>query len=175
MPPLALIAVLLLVALPLLEIAILIKAGSVIGVWGVMAIIVATAVIGVNVVRHQGLGVARRAMEAMRSGQPPVEPMLDGMLLMLAGGCLIAPGLITDVIGLILLIPAVRLWAARLILRRGFGPVVRVRRFHRRGSPPSGDQPRASGSSPTIEGDYERLDERPVDRDPAAPGRKPVS
>ena len=162
MPSLALIILLLTVALPLLEIAVLIKVGATIGVWPVMAIILATAMIGFYVVRLQGYGVARRLMATMRSGEPPHEPVLEGMLLMFAGACLIAPGLITDCIGLFLLVPVLRQWTARLILTRGFPLAVRLQR--RAGPKPGARdrQTRPKGPAPTIEGDYERIDEKPV-------------
>lgn len=163
MPSLGLIILLLLVALPLLEIAILIKVGSIIGVWLTLLIIVTTFIIGTLVVRLQGLGVAKRFMASARSGEPPVEPMMEAMLLMFAGGCLIAPGLITDSIGLLLLVPVLRQFTARWILSRGFPMVVSMRqtktyqRPHAPGAPPRRSQP-----APTIEAEYERLDEKPI-------------
>jgi UPF0716 protein FxsA len=174
MPPLGLILLLLLVALPLLEIAILIKVGSILGVWPVLAIIVATFLTGIYVVRHQGVGVARRMMASARSGEPPVEPMVEGMLLFIAGGCLIAPGLITDAIGLLLLIPPLRQWAARWMLTRGLPmSVYRVRRTSRTQGPRDTSPPnRRQGPAPVIEGDYERLDERPATK-PDEPPRAP--
>jgi UPF0716 protein FxsA len=168
MPPLALILLLLLVALPLLEIAILIKVGSLIGVAGTIAIIVATALAGIAIVRLQGLGVARRGLAAIRAGEPPVEHMLDGMLLMFAGGCLIAPGLLTDVIGAILLVPPLRFLVAQLIVRRGVVGVVRTTGFRRSKAAPAQDRRPAHGPAPTIEGDYERIDERTI-----KPSQKP--
>ena len=176
MPPMALIVVLLLVALPLLELAILIKVGSIIGVWATFAIIIGSAVLGVALVRHQGFGVARRALQSVRSGQHPVGPMMEGFLLMLAGACHLAPGLITDAVGLILLIPPVRQFVAALIAKRGFPTtIVRVRRFHRQGQSaapaPTPDAP----PGPTIEGEYERLDERSIKPQAKPPGPKPSS
>jgi UPF0716 protein FxsA len=161
MPPLALILLLLLVALPLLELAILIKVGSMIGVAATFAIIFGTAICGIVIVRHQGFGVARRGLAAIRSGQPPVESMLDGIMLMFAGGCLIAPGLLTDAIGAVLLIAPLRRVMARFFLRGGYAAtVVRVRSFKRPRRASS-----STGEGPTIEGDYERVDERPVKPD----------
>jgi len=172
MPSLGLIILLLLIALPLLEIAVLIKAGAVIGIWLTLTIIVVTFILGTMVVRLQGFGVMRRAMAATRSGEPPVEPMMEGLLLMFAGGCLIAPGLITDTIGFLLLIPMIRQIAARWVLARGFPIVVRMRRGrtpYREPDPYTPHGPsRRSGPAPTIEADYERIDEQP-----APPGRTP--
>ncbi len=169
MPSLGLIILLLLVALPLLEIAVLIKVGSIIGVGLTLTIIVTTFILGTWVMRLQGMGVAKRFMAATRTGEPPVEPMVEAMLLMFAGGCLIAPGFITDSIGLLLLIPVIRQMTARWILARGFPLTVKMRqtRTYQRPRAPGG-QPRRSGPAPTIEADYERIDEKPV-----PPGRHP--
>lgn len=178
MPSLALVVLILLVAFPLLELAILIKVGGIIGVPATFAIIFGTAIAGAMMVRHQGLGVARRMMHTVRAGTPPVEPMLEGMLLMAAGACLIAPGLITDVVGLVLLIPPIRRFTAALIIANGFGANVWVHtasRTRSASSPGHEHRPgrQAGGSAPTIEGDYERLDERTVS-EPQAPGpRRP--
>lgn len=181
MPSLGLIILLLLVALPLLEIAVLIKIGSMIGVWLTFAIILATFMLGLWVMRLQGVGVARRFMETARSGEPPLEPMMEAMLLMFAGGCLIAPGLITDSIGLLLLIPVLRQATARWFMARGFPLAVRMqqtqsyRRPHAPGARPTHSShrqstPGRSGSAPTIEADYERIDEKPM---PPGPRSRP--
>ena len=171
MPPLGLILLLLLVALPLLELAILIKVGSIIGVWATLTIVVSTFLAGIYVVQHQGLGVARRIMATARSGEPPVEPMMEGMLLFIAGGCLIAPGLITDCIGLFLLIPPLRQFVARWIVARGFPMAVRVQRHRRPPRPANSNEPRRThGPAPTIEGDYERIDEKPAGPKAGPPG-----
>jgi UPF0716 protein FxsA len=157
MPPIGLIFILILVAFPLLELALLLKAGAVFGVGPVLLIVIVTFILGITVVRQQGLGVARRYIEATRSGKPPVEPLVEGMLLFMAGGCLIAPGLITDTIGLILLIPPLRQWVARWIAANRFAVVdVTVTRDER-----SKQARNSTGVGPTIEGDFERLDEKP--------------
>ena len=167
MPPVGLILILILVAFPLTELALLIKVCAMIGIAPVLLIGIGTFLLGATVVRHQGLGVARRFMAATRSGQPPVEPMVEGMLLVLAGGFLMVPGLITDAIGLILLVPPVRQQAASWIAARGFPMVVTVHRANR--SAPKDD--RASKQKPrqgpTIEGEFERVE----DRQKSHPGR----
>ena len=160
MPP-GFIILLLVVALPLLEIALLIKVGAVIGVWATLAIIVATFIAGVTLVRHQGFGVARRMVASMRSGEPPLEPMMESMLLVFAGACLILPGLITDCIGLILMIPPVRQAAARWAVAKGFPLFARSSR-RRPGDPSPRGAPRPGRPAPTIETDYERIDEKTV-------------
>ena len=153
MPPAGLIVAILLVAFPLLELAILIKVGSSIGVLATLGIVIGTAVVGITVFRQQGAGVARRAFERSKSGEPPVEPLIESGLLALAGALLIAPGLITDACGALLLIPPLRRFLARSIMRRGNMTI--VRRSASRNA--KGD---------TIDGEFERLDERDIDKGP---------
>lgn len=164
MPTMMIVFLLMFVALPLLEIALLIKVASLIGIWLTFAIIVGTAVLGFNVAQQQGLGVARRMAATLASGEPPVEHMLEGMLLMFAGACLIAPGLITDAIGAALLVPPLRRMAARIILGRHLIEQFRPRRTTAR-KPWRSPRPHArDGGGPTIETDYERLDDKPDER-----------
>ncbi len=159
MPPTGLIILILLIALPLLEIALLIKVGTLIGVWATLTIIVGTFIAGIALVQHQGLGVARRMVQTARSGEPPLEPMMESMLLWFAGACLILPGLITDCIGLLLMIPPVRQAVAQWGVSKGFPMFAGSARGRRRGR--SGGEPRRTpGHGPTIEASYERLDEK---------------
>lgn len=157
MPSFGLLILLLIIALPLLEIALLIKVGAMIGVWPTLLIILATGIVGLTVFQQQGVGVARRAYDRMQSGEPPLEPMIESGLLAFAGGCLIAPGLITDAIGLVLLIPPVRQSIARMIARRGDFFAVHIHRE-------TGFPGRGGGENATIDGSFERLEERDIPR-----------
>jgi len=153
---------LLLIVLPVAELAVLIKTGQLIGVWTTVAFVIGMALVGMLILSQQSYTVFRRTLEAMSEGRPPVGPVLDGLFLMLAGTLLLMPGLISDVVALVLLVPPIRriiaAWSMRRILQ---SPHVRV----------SGDDadwqpeqrpPRApgeAGSGPVIEGEFERLDE----------------
>lgn len=153
MPANGLIALILMIAFPLLELAILFKVGAAIGVLPTIAIVIGTAIAGLTVFRQQGAGIARRAFEQARTNAPPVVPIIESGLLAMAGGLLIAPGLMTDFLGLLLLIPPVRQLIARRIAARGNIVVMGGGRRQRDGGPQE-----------TIEGDFERLDERDVPR-----------
>src|SRR5262249_25962380 len=96
------------VILPLVEIAVLIKVGEAIGFWPTMLLLIAAALLGSIVIREQGLSMVGRAFEAMREGRVPLEPMLDSYVVIMAGLLLIIPGLISDAIALLLLIPPLR-------------------------------------------------------------------
>jgi UPF0716 protein FxsA len=89
-------------AWPMLEIGLFITLGGWIGLWPSLAVVVLTAILGVAVIRAQGMGALR---EVQRGG---VMPMAHGALSMLAGMLLILPGFFTDFLGLLLLIPFVQ-------------------------------------------------------------------
>lgn len=145
---------LLLIGLPLLEIWLLIEVGSIIGAGWTILLIVATTIIGGQLVRQQGLGVMKRAREHQQRGEAPAVPMLEGLALLIAGFCLILPGLVTDSIGFLLLIPPFRSWAAkRLLLRAVTIQAGGVYTHH------SSSSHRSQHRPGVIEGDYERRDD----------------
>lgn len=166
----------LLMVLPLLEIALLVKFGQAVGVWLTIAEVIASAVVGLGILQRQGLTMFVRTQEAVMRGEPPVGAMLDGGIMVVAGTLLIMPGLITDTIGLLLLIPPVRhLIAGRMVAGMFGSGTVRVDTFEddrRREPPPHDDQRAGEGGGPVIEGDFERLDERTVDPRKNPPGNK---
>lgn len=148
--------ILIVLAFPLLELAVLIKLGQSIGFWRTVLLLVATGVVGGFIVHRQGLAVARRAMDAARDGRPPLGPVVDGVLIMLAGTLLLIPGLLTDVVGLLLLIPPLRRAFARWGLKRMFaGAEVHV---ERRDGRPGSDRRGAEGGV-VIDGEWERVEE----------------
>jgi len=99
---------LLFIGLPIAEIAVLIKVADVINLWPTILLIILTAVIGVFLLRLQGLSSIARAQASLNEGRLPVNSITDAVALMLAGAFLLTPGLITDTLGFALLIPAVR-------------------------------------------------------------------
>ena len=96
------------IGLPIAEIAVLIKVADYIDLWPTILLIVLTAVIGVYLLRLQGLSSLARAQTSLNEGRLPVNSITDAVGLMLAGAFLLTPGLITDTLGFALLIPAVR-------------------------------------------------------------------
>ncbi|MGD9806342.1 MAG: FxsA family protein [Hyphomicrobiaceae bacterium] len=162
------IGLIILIALPLIEIAVLIKAGQWVGFWPVLGVVIATFVLGSAILGRSGLSSAMKVREALARGEPPVGAMLDSAMVVVAAILLITPGLIADAIGLMLLIPPVRQVLAHIALRNAIvvGTVKTQRgRFDEdeRPHPHSPDRPPGAGSDgPVIEGEFERLDERPV-------------
>jgi UPF0716 protein FxsA len=96
------------IGLPLIEIYLFIEVGEQIGALSTVVLTVLTAVLGMALVRSQGLGVARRAEASVQRGEAPLKEALDGMALLVAGFFLLIPGFFTDSIGTLLLIPLVR-------------------------------------------------------------------
>jgi UPF0716 protein FxsA len=99
---------LLFTVVPLVELYLLVKIGGLIGVWSTIALVLVTGVFGAALARQQGMGVLRRFEQALRGGEVPTEPLADGFLILVAAAVLLTPGLITDGLGFILLIPRTR-------------------------------------------------------------------
>lgn len=148
------------IALPFLEIALLIKSGQVIGFWPTLAMVLGAGVLGAAIWSRQGLSVARKTREAIAQGRPPVGPVLDGAFLLLAGALLITPGFLTDILALLLLIPPIRhkimRWTVRRLVERAH---VQVRTFDARIQSETG-QSSPGTKGPVIEGEFERLGEK---------------
>jgi len=93
---------------PLIELALLIKIGSLIGTLDTIIIIVFTGAVGTLAVRAAGIQCLIRLQSELRSGRFPADEMFNGILILLAGALLITPGLITDTIGFLMLVPLPR-------------------------------------------------------------------
>ena len=94
--------------LPVIELIILLKVGSWLGVWPTVGLILGTAFIGVNLLRQQGLSTLTRANQRMATGEIPAKEMAEGIILAIGGALLLTPGLVTDVIGFSCLLPGTR-------------------------------------------------------------------
>lgn len=99
---------LILIVVPLIELMLLIQVGGMIGTGWTFVLIIATAFIGAKLVRQQGLQTWSNIQQEMAQGQLPAQSLFDGICILISGVMLITPGLITDVIGLLLMIPAFR-------------------------------------------------------------------
>ncbi|WP_320196919.1 FxsA family protein [Agrobacterium rosae] len=100
--------------MPILEIAGFIVVGKALGLWLTLALILFTSFLGLVILRSGGLGMVRNLQTASRSGDEPAQAMINGGMRVIAGILLFVPGFITDVIGLLLLVPAFRtlIWKA---------------------------------------------------------------
>ena len=112
-----------LLGVPLIEIAVFIEVGQNIGLGATLALIVATAMAGAALLRHQGLATLARARETVARGEVPLQEVLDGVCLLVSGALLLTPGFFTDAAGGLLLVPLVRhliqRWALDRFVRGG--------------------------------------------------------
>ena len=116
MPLLALLA--LFIVVPLAELYVILKVGDAIGVLWTIGLLVADSLIGSVLLRTQGRVVWRRFNEALTQGRMPHREVIDGVLVIFGGAFLLTPGFITDVVGLLLLLPPTRAVIRRVVVRR---------------------------------------------------------
>ncbi len=172
-----LILLVLFIAIPLLEIAVFIQLGQTVGVLATILLVIVTAVVGTMVLHAQGFAVLQRANETMQRGAPPIEPVMEGILLLISGAFLLTPGLITDAVGAALLVPPLRQFVARQILKRALGGTFFDISVFGQSGQPDNDQPgfdreqspfqRPGNRDPSagetiIEGEFTRVDEHTV-------------
>ena len=105
------------IAAPLVEIAVFVLVGSEIGVLATVGLVIATSILGAILQRIQGFGIMTRLRTTMGRGEPGRD-LVHGFMVMVAGFLLFLPGFVTDAIGLVLFIPAVRDAAWRFISKR---------------------------------------------------------
>ena len=99
---------LLFAVIPVAEIYVLVSVGGAIGVLPTVALVLLTALAGAHLARMQGLAVMMRIRENLAQGFMPAAELLDGLLIFLAGMTLLTPGFLTDIMGLLILLPATR-------------------------------------------------------------------
>jgi UPF0716 protein FxsA len=119
--------VLIFIVVPIVELFVIIQVGQAIGAIPTIAILIADSVIGATLLRSQGRAAWRRFNGAVAEGKVPAREVLDGVLIIFGGAFLITPGFLTDVIGLILLIPPTRAALRSLVARRFVPKMVQER------------------------------------------------
>jgi UPF0716 protein FxsA len=108
----------LLLAIPIVEIAVMVQVADWIGTGQMLALLISVSVVGVWIVKRQGVGVLRRIRAELDAGRIPGAHLVDGGLVLLAGMLLVIPGFVTDTIGLLLLLPPVRALVRGRLRRR---------------------------------------------------------
>lgn len=116
MPLLALVAIFIVV--PLAELYVILKVGDVLGWWQTILLLALDSVLGSALLRSQGRAVWRRFNDTMSAGRVPHKELQHGIAVILGGALLITPGFLTDILGLLLLLPPTRLVILRLVMRR---------------------------------------------------------
>jgi UPF0716 protein FxsA len=149
-----LLLVLIFIVLPIAELYVIIQVGGLIGAGPTIAILILDSLIGAWLWRHQGRAAWRRFNAALREGRVPAREVLDGTLIIFGGALLITPGFISDVVGILLLLPPTRAVVRRMlvgIFSRRFvvarvggaaaGAAARAARSRRRPGEPAGPGP----------------------------------
>ena len=142
-------------AVPLIEIALFIQVGGLIGLWPTLLIVVLTAVAGTALVRSQGSRALSDLQRSFSDLSDPSEALAHGAMILVSGAVLLTPGFFTDAVGFAFLVPSVRLWVMRQARAR-----MKVRTFT------MGQQPSGPGAHPNqrraprdqvIDGEFEDL------------------
>ena len=114
----AFVFLLLFVGAPIFELYFMIEVGQEIGAFPTVLLVLFTAVLGGVMVRMQGFSTAMRVRDAMERGEIPAIEMMGGAILLVAGFLLLLPGFVTDAVGFLCLIPAVRHLLVLTFLKR---------------------------------------------------------
>lgn len=152
---------------PLLELALLIQVGSAIGVLATLLLVIATAILGSVLLRVAGIATAWRAREKLARGELPEQEMLEGLMIAVGGGLLLLPGFISDIFGVVCLIPFTRRLmvnklrqraAEQAMRRRAFADELAARSGQARPGAARPGEARPGADPKVIEGEYERRD-----------------
>lgn len=96
------------IGVPMLELMLLIELGRQIGFWPTIFLVITTGILGAAMARSQGMWIWMEIQHELRQGNMPADKLVDGLLILIGGIVLLTPGLLTDIFGFILLIPATR-------------------------------------------------------------------
>ncbi len=114
--------------IPALELFLLIKLGSALGVWTTLGLVIITGFAGAALARVQGLKTMLRIRDTVQQGIAPTEELIGAVLIFTAGAVLLTPGFLTDIFGLLLLYPPTRNFFIQYARRR-FEGVARHRQY----------------------------------------------
>ncbi|EKG30675.1 MULTISPECIES: FxsA family protein [Pseudomonas syringae group] len=114
---------------PVLELFLLVRVGMSIGFLWTFLLVVATSMLGLFVMRVAGFATALRARESLARGELPAQEMLEGLMVAVGGGLLLLPGFISDILGVICLLPITRRLLINKVRRRAEDQAMRQRAF----------------------------------------------
>ena len=143
---------LLFIVVPIVEIVLFIKIGSLLGLWLTILVVVLTAIVGTNLVKSQGLNAIKEVQSSFLQGQDIARSLINGTLILIAGILLLTPGFFTDFIGITFLIPMTRnMWISYGI--KHFPGFVFINSNNN-----SKNNPHFKEKTDVIDGDYTDLD-----------------
>lgn len=103
---------------PFAELYVILQVGQAVGVLNTVALLVLVSMLGAWLVKREGISVVRRAQQRIAEGAVPGRELVDGVLILFAGALLITPGFLSDVVGVLLLLPPVRAALRVAVTRR---------------------------------------------------------
>jgi UPF0716 protein FxsA len=106
------------VVVPLVELYVILQVGEAIGALPTIGLLLLDSIVGALLLRSQGRAVWRRFRAALAAGRPPAREIVDGALIIFGGALLLTPGFVTDVFGMLLLVPPTRAVVRRVLVRR---------------------------------------------------------
>jgi len=116
------------ILLPIIELAVIIQVGQAIGVFNTIGVLLLVSVVGAWLVKREGLGVWNRFQRQVQTGVVPTREIADGVLILFAGALLCTPGFVTDILGILLLLPPVRAAVRSAALYRAGRRFIKVER-----------------------------------------------
>jgi UPF0716 protein FxsA len=168
---------LLLLGLPLAEIAGFVMVGRWLGLWPTLGLVILSGLLGATLLRVQGLGVLRQIQMEGREGRVPGEAIIHGAMIVFASILLVLPGFFTDILGLLLFIPPVRtlLWGLigqRVVVKTRYSASTRGNPFR---DPRQNSEGNPRQGAPTLDLDSDDYQRKPNPSSPWSdgPDRKP--
>jgi UPF0716 protein FxsA len=106
------------IVVPIVELAAILQVGEWIGFWPTLALLIVDSILGAALMRSQGRAAWRRFNLAVAERRPPAREVADGVLVIFGGALLLTPGFVTDIVGILFLLPPSRAVVRRLLVRR---------------------------------------------------------
>lgn len=106
------------IVVPILELAVIIQIGSAIGALNTIGLMLLSGLVGAWLMKREGLGVVRRIQQTAGAGRVPGVELVDAFLILFGGALMLAPGFLTDILGMMLLLPPVRVVVRRVLRGR---------------------------------------------------------
>jgi UPF0716 protein FxsA len=108
---------LLFIVVPFAELYVILQVGHAIGIGPTIVLLIGMSILGAALVKREGLGVMRRAQARIEQGAAPGRELVDGVIILFAGALLLTPGFLSDVVGVLLLLPPVRAGLRASVIR----------------------------------------------------------
>lgn len=106
------------VVVPILELMVIIQVGQSVGAWNTVILLVVDSLVGAWLVKHQGIGLLKKSQDRLRNGELPSDEIFSGVTVLFAGALMLTPGFLTDLVGLLLLVPPIRALVLMIVRRK---------------------------------------------------------